>query len=356
MATTDVRKQPRKRERTVNEATPFDTIAKIAGGACLPRSLHAVADLGVADALDDQPRTPAELAAASGHIRTRWRESCASCLHTESSRWTATRSGTRRHRDSCDPTTRTRLRAFARMLGLELNWNAYIEFGHSLRTGQPATTKTTPRGLWAYFQENPEAGRIFNEAMVSKAQAQVPAVIAAYDFSPFGTIADIGGGRGHLLQALLQADRSARGVLFDLPNVIQDAAAAASDRLKLQAGDFFKDPLPAADAYILMEVIHDWADDESLAIFKAIRRAAKPGAKLLVIEQLIPGDNEPHWSKMLDIHMLTLLGGKQTHRQGVRRTAPPHRVRALPRASDAVRCLNHGSGGRLSGPSTEPCH
>src|SRR5438132_237736 len=153
--------------------------------------------------------------------------------------------------------------------------------------------------------------RTFNEAMVSKAQAEVPAVVAAYDFSRFGTIADIGGGRGHLLQAVLEADRSARGVLFDLPNVIQDAAAAASDRLKLQAGDFFKDSLPAADAYMLMEVIHDWADEESLAIFEAIRRAAKAGATLLVIEQLIPDGNEPHWSKMLDIHMLTLVGGKQ---------------------------------------------
>src|SRR5438132_5434483 len=111
--------------------------------------------------------------------------------------------------------------------------------------------------------------------MVSKAQAQVSAVVAAYDFSRFGTIADIGGGRGHLLQAVLDADQSARGVLFDLPNVIEDAAAAASDRLKLKAGDFFKDPLPAADAYMVMEVIHDWADEGSLAILKSIRRAAK---------------------------------------------------------------------------------
>jgi len=62
---------------------------------------------------------------------------------------------------------------------------------------------------------------------------------------------------------------------------------------------------------MLMEVIHDWADEESLAIFEAIRRAAKAGATLLVIEQLIPDGNEPHWSKMLDIHMLTLVGGKQ---------------------------------------------
>ena len=147
--------------------------------------------------------------------------------------------------------------------------------------------------------------------MVGKAQVQMPAVVGAYDFSRFGTIADIGGGHGHLLQAILKANRSARGILFDLPNVTKEATGIANDRLKLQGGDFFKDALPAADAYTIMEVIHDWPDDESVAIFKAIRKAAKPGAALLVIEQLIPEGNEPHWSKMLDIHMLTLLGGKQ---------------------------------------------
>jgi hypothetical protein len=201
------------------------------------------------------------------------------------------------------------------MFGLPVNWNAYSEFEHSVRTGQPATARTLPRGLWSHFQENPEQGRIFNEAMVAKAQVQIQAVVSAFDFSPFQTIADIGGGRGHLLQAVLAANPAAKGVLFDLPNVIQDAAGAASDRLKLHAGDFFKDPLPAADATIVMEVIHDWADEESLAILKAIRRTAKPGAALLVVEQLVPNDPGPHWSKMLDVHMLTLVGGLQRTRE-----------------------------------------
>jgi hypothetical protein len=298
-------------EAAVNKATPFDTIAKIAGGACLPRSLHAVADLGVADALDDEPRTPSDLAAVVGAHP----DALARVLRLLSAYGVFEVDGDKVRHSAASRLLRSdhphSMRAFARMFGLDFNWNAYSEFGHSVRTGQPATIKTSPRGFWAWIQENPEAGQIFNEAMVSKAQAHVSAVVAAYDFSRFGTIADIGGGRGHLLQAVLVAGRSARGVLFDLPNVIREAAAAASDRLKLQAGDFFKDHLPAADAYMLMEVIHDWADEESLAILKAIRRAAKAGATLVIIEQLVPDDNEPHWSKMLDIHMLTLLGGKQ---------------------------------------------
>ena len=306
------RKQP---TNSTAETNPFQTLIMLAGGACLPRSLHVVAELGVADALDDSPKTAAQLASSVGAHA----DSLARVLRLLSAYGVFAMDGDKiRHTDT-SRLLRTdhphSMRALARMFGLYVNWNAFSEFEHSVRTGEPATTKTLPGGFWGYFEKNPEASRIFNEAMVSKAQAQVPAVVAAYDFTRFGTIADIGGGRGHLLQALLESNRSARGILFDLPNVIKDATGVASDRLKLQAGDFFKDPLPAADAYTIMEVIHDWADEESLAIFKAIRRAAKPNATLLVIEQRVPNDPAPHWSKMLDIHMLTLLGGRQRTRE-----------------------------------------
>ena len=151
--------------------------------------------------------------------------------------------------------------------------------------------------------------------MVAKAHGQIGGIMAAYDFSGFGLIGDIGGGRGHLLHAILDSTPTAKGVLFDLPHVVEEAAGMASDRLRLQSGDFFKDTLPACDAYLLMEVIHDWGDEESVAILKAIRRAAPPHAKLLLIETIVPDDPGPDWSKMLDIHMLTLLGGRQRTRR-----------------------------------------
>jgi len=298
------------------ETNPFNTIIMMAGGACLPRCLHVVADLGVADALDNEPKTAVDLAKSVGAHPG----SLARVLRLLSAYGVFEIDGDKVRHTPASRLLRSdhpqSMRALARMFGLYVNWNAYSEFEHSVRTGQPATAKTLPRGLWGHFKENPEEGCIFDEAMVAKAQAQVPAVVAGYDFSRFGTIADIGGGRGHLLQAVLASNHSAKGILFDLPNVIQDAAGAASDRLKLEAGDFFKDSLPTADAYTIMEVIHDWADEESIAIFKAIRSAAKPGATLLVIEQLVPNDPGPHWSKMLDIHMLTLVGGLQrTHEE-----------------------------------------
>jgi ubiquinone/menaquinone biosynthesis C-methylase UbiE len=296
-------------------SNPFETLIMMAGGACLPRCLLVVAELGVADAIDGEPKTVVELARSVGANAG----SLGRVLRLLSAHGVfEVVGGTVRHSPASSLLRSDHpqsMRALARMFGLPVNWNAYSEFEHSVRTGQPATTRTLPGGLWNHFQENPEQGRIFNEAMVAKAQVQIQAVVSAFDFSPFQTIADIGGGRGHLLQAVLAANPAAKGVLFDLPNVIQDAAGAASDRLKLHAGDFFKDPLPAADATIVMEVIHDWADEESLAILKTIRRTAKPGAALLVVEQLVPNDPGPHWSKMLDVHMLTLVGGLQRTRE-----------------------------------------
>jgi hypothetical protein len=156
---------------------------------------------------------------------------------------------------------------------------------------------------------------VFNAAMVAKAHGAVAGILAAYDFSGFGRIGDIGGGNGHLLRAIIDAEPGAEGVLFDLPHVIEEVAGVASERLTLQGGDFFRDDLPSCDAYVLMEIIHDWGDEESVAILRAIRRAAPAHAKLLVIETIVPDEPGPDWSKMLDIVMLTLLGGRQRTQQ-----------------------------------------
>jgi hypothetical protein len=152
---------------------------------------------------------------------------------------------------------------------------------------------------------------VFNAAMVAKARGAVAGILASYDFSGFDLIGDIGGGSGHLLRAVLDTAPTAKGVLFDLPQVIEEAADLASERLTLQAGDFFRDDLPSCDGYLLMEIIHDWADEEAAAILKAIRRAAPAHAKLLVIETIVPDDPGPDGSKVKDMIMLTLFGSLQ---------------------------------------------
>jgi hypothetical protein len=290
---------------------PVEAIFQIAGGYLLTRSLHAAADLGIADEIGEQPAKIAALARATGTNA----DALARILRLLSAHGVFELAG-----DTVAHTPASRLlrsdhpqsmRSLARMLGMSVIWRVEERLVDSLKTGEPAAAKVLPNGFWAHFADHPDDARIFDEAMTGKAHGQVAGVLAAYDFSPFKTVADIGGGAGHLLSAILQRAPGINGILFDLPHVIEKARGLAPPRLTLQAGDFFKDALPVADCYLIMEVIHDWGDSESNAILSAIRRAAPPTAKLLVIEQIIPDTNEPDWSKALDVLMLTLLGGKQ---------------------------------------------
>jgi hypothetical protein len=295
----------------MSEIDRFETLRQISGGYCLSRSVHVLAELNVADALGDAPQSAAELANALGADT----DALFRVLRLASAHGVFEQEGdTFRH----SPASRMlrsdhpqSMRAFVRMFGLAINWDAYRELEYSVKTGHRAMERTLPEGIWNYLGQNPEANSIFNSTMLAKAQGQIPAIVGAGDFSRFKLIGDIAGGRGHLLRAILEAAPDSKGILFDLPHVVKEATDLASARLTLQAGDFFKDPLPKCDAYILMEIIHDWPDREAVAILEAIRQAAPPEATLFLIETIVPEGPEPDWSKMLDIHMLTLLGGKQ---------------------------------------------
>ena len=125
------------------------------------------------------------------------------------------------------------------------------------------------------------------DAMGAKSQAQIPAILRSYDVTRFNRIGDIGGGNGHLLAAVLDRAPAASGVVFDLPHVVDAAPRSSSERIALQAGDFFTDPLPSCDAYLLMHVLHDWNDDRAVDILRAIGRSAPSDAVLLVLESIV---------------------------------------------------------------------
>lgn len=295
---------------------PVETLQQIAGGYCLPRCLHVVADLGIADELDETPRSAGELAAAVDADA----DSLGRALRLLAAHGVFEIEGeTFRHSPASRLLRRDHpqsMRPFARMFGLPIFWESSSAMAYSLRTGLPAAGEVFEEGFFDYLATRPEEGQVFNAAMAAKAHGAIAGILSSYDFSAFEVIGDIGGGSGHLLRAILtDAAPNARGVLFELPHVIEEASGIAFERLTLQAGDFFRDPLPTCDAYLLMEVIHDWGDEESAAILRSTRHAAPAGAKLLLIETIVPDDPGPDWSKMLDIHMLTLLGGRQRTEQ-----------------------------------------
>jgi hypothetical protein len=295
----------------MKEMNAFDTLRHISGGYCLARAVHVLAELNVADALADAAQSTVQLAEAVGADA----DALSRVLRLASAHGVFEQKGDIYQHSPASRMLRSdhpqSMRAFVRMFGLGINWDAYRELEYSVKTGRRAMEKTLPEGIWSYLGQNPEANSIFNAAMLAKAKGQIPAIVKCANFSRFKIIADIAGGRGHLLGAILDAAPSTKGILFDLPHVVNEASDLASSRLTLQGGDFFKDTLPKCDAYILMEIIHDWPDKEAVAILQAVQQAAPPRATLFLIETIVPQGPEPDWSKMLDIHMLTLLGGKQ---------------------------------------------
>lgn len=288
---------------------------QLATGYWVPRCLHVIAELGVADALGDAPLSIEALAAnVAAHPQSLARVLRALAAYGvfEEIDGRFGHSPASRLLRSDHPQSQ---RSFVRMMGMSVHWAAYGQLEHSVRTGGSAMTHLEPGGVFGYFGTHPVESRIFDEAMTARSHASLGNVLASFDFSDFKLIADVGGGRGHLLQRILAANPRSKGVLCDLPHVVDSLQNLASDRLALRAVDFFKDPLPVCDAYVLMSVIHDWGDAESIAILQAVRRAAPDHAKLLLLEMPIPDVPGPHPAKFLDIEMLVMTtGGRERTR------------------------------------------
>jgi SAM-dependent methyltransferase len=198
-------------------------------------------------------------------------------------------------------------------MGEPWHYNVWGNMLHSARTGETAWKETYGEEVFDWFSKNPEASQVFNGCMSELSAGAAPAIVEAYDFSGFDTIADIAGGHGFLLSQILKANPSLKGILFDLEHVLAGSgemlrAHGVEDRVTKVSGDFFVE-VPAADAYIMKHIIHDWDDERAIRIMQTIHRAMKDGGKLLLSEMVIPEGNTPHPGKMLDLEMLTSPGG-----------------------------------------------
>lgn len=210
------------------------------------------------------------------------------------------------------------LRPFVVFFPDPLHFRAYSHLMHSVKTGETTAQPAFGRPLFDFFKDNPEESAVFNAAMVNVTQMFVPAVLEAYDFGETRVLADIGGGHGSVLASILQKYPNMKGILFDLQHVVAGAGAylqsmSVFDRCTILAGDFFTNVPAGADTYIMKNIIHDWPDDKAIPILKNTRAALqqRKGGRLLLLELVIPPGNEPHLSKLADIEMLALAGGRE---------------------------------------------
>lgn len=211
------------------------------------------------------------------------------------------------------------MRAIVLMMGEEhlTAWNRLLD---GVQTGQTPFEMEFGTQCFDYLEKNQRAGDLFNAAMTSFVENEVSQVTAAYDFGQFEQLVDVGGGHGRLLASILKQNPQLSGVVFDLPHVVNGAAAifeqeGVSDRAKAEGGDFFQSVPANADGYIMSHIIHDWSDSKSLEILKNIRQVIRPNGKLLLAETVIlPGPNAIN-STLMDLNMLVMTpGGRERTR------------------------------------------
>jgi ubiquinone/menaquinone biosynthesis C-methylase UbiE len=290
---------------------------QLISGFWISRAIYVAAKLGIADLVKDGPQPVAALAEATGtHAPSLYRVLRALAgvgvfVENQDGRFASTPPAATLQTDAPGS-----LRAFAMVELGEEHYPAWGALLHSVKTGAIAFDHVFGMNVWQCYAQNPENARTFDDAMSSMTNVINAAIIAAYDFSSIGTVVDVAGGHGNLIASILKANPAMRGILLDVPHVIEGArhrieAEGLADRCELVAGDFFESVPGGGDAYVLKWIIHDWDDERSVAILKNCRRAMAENGRLLIIEAVIPPGNEPSFGKFMDLNMLVMTGGRE---------------------------------------------
>ena len=279
--------------------------------------IAVAAQLGIADALHETPRSATELAdelcVDADALRRLLRALARLGVFAE------TDDGRIAHTPLSEPLrgdAERSLRDVAQLYGAPWLWHAYGELLHSVRSGRPAFERAHGQPFYDYLDAHPTAAEQFNRAMSSFTAHEVAALAAACDVADAGTVVDVGGGHGALMAALLQRHPRLRGIVFERADVVEGARRTLADaglaaRCVCIAGDFFERVPGGADAYLLKSVLHNWRDDDALRILRACRRAMAPGARLLIAERVIAPGAAGAEAALFDINMMITVGGQE---------------------------------------------
>ena len=295
-------------------------LLELTTGSWVTQCVYVAAKLGIADELADGALQADEVARRLGtHPDATFRLMRA--LASKGVLW--------QHRDGRFTMTSTgqalrtgvpgSMRDFVLWIGHPKRWEDWGHLLHTVQTGEPATEMLRGMPTFQYLEANPEVAEVFNNAMTSGSEFVIYSTLAAYDFGRYRTIIDVGGGHGRLLSMILAKVPDARGVLYDLPSVVDGAGpelekAGVADRCNVVGGSFFESVPEGGDAYVMKSVIHDWSDDDAQRILRNVREAIAPGGKLLLVEAILRKPNSPHLGAMFDLEMMVALHGKERTR------------------------------------------
>ena len=197
--------------------------------------------------------------------------------------------------------------------------HAWAEAEHTLRTGEPSFPSFFELGYWDWLETHPNEAARFNDDMRRRTTGLLAAALPLFDWPHDGTIVDVGGGNGLLLERLLEREPDLRGIVFDLPHVAAEAdavmrTAGLAGRVQVVGGNFFEAVPAGHDVYILASVLHDWDDDAAVSILRRLREAMQPSARLVLFEAVVKPGAEPDYAKLIDLHMLVLFGARERTR------------------------------------------
>lgn len=302
--------------KNLNDAAPRLALLQMITGFWISQAIYVVAKLGLADLLVDGPISNEELAKSAGASPKelfrllRFLASVGVFAEAEDGYFEMTPLAA-----GLQSGVPSSLRSLAIMYGEE-TYQAWGDLLHSINTGETAFNHTYKSGIFHYLAEHPEAASVFSRAMTEFTTQESTAVMAAYDFSNFDRVIDVGGGQGSFIADILMSNPKPKGVLFELPQVIEGAkghinSAELTDRCEVIGGDFFQAITSGGDAYILKNILVNWEDERSVILLKNCHRAMVENGKLLVIEvSVISPKNVPSFGKLFDLHMLVMTGGR----------------------------------------------
>ncbi|GAA3205509.1 methyltransferase [Streptomyces thermocoprophilus] len=286
-------------------------------GAVVTQALSAAARLGVADVLAGGPLSVEEIAARVGSdAKATHRVLRALAGHGvfavgPDGRYANTPLSDKLREDAPDT-----MRGFALLMNHPTLWEEWGHLYDTVETGEPNLPKLRGMGALDFFHANPDYARVFFQAFGELSASETDPILAAYDFSGFGTVVDVIAGRGNLLAGILRQAPDTKGILYDSKIATVDSpalfeAAGVADRLTIEHGGYL-DKLPAGgDAYVFKHIIHDFSEADAVTALRNAREAIAPGGKLLVIEYVIPEHNEKHLGNTIDLWLMLMLGAQE---------------------------------------------
>lgn len=198
----------------------------------------------------------------------------------------------------------------AMLFGSEPWQKSWRNLSYSLETGSPAFENALGKPFFEFLNQNPLYGDPFDKWMTISTTIVSKAIVEAYDFAPYKTICDIGGGQGILLKYILESNPHLKGILYDQESVVSNNLLSdLSSRVEIRSGNFFES-VPSADVLIMKYILHDWDDKKSLQILNACRKQMNSNNKLLILEMIIDKASDLI-GLFFDLHMQIITAGRE---------------------------------------------